>query len=159
MKKQAQDAARTAGRATHAAAAGSGAPQDENRPLAERAGEPLPANVAGALKARLDQERRSVVDAGEPYPAIDHALLYAYEERGRRLHAQVSADILLSLFRKIGRMAKRVFLELPATWAERSRRYRELARLDDRLLQDMGLTRADIAYVSRYGVHPGHRLG
>jgi uncharacterized protein YjiS (DUF1127 family) len=40
------------------------------------------------------------------------------------------------------------FLEAPFVWAERAAERRQLAELDDHLLRDIGLTRADVDAVT-----------
>jgi len=111
--------------------------------------------LSSTLQASLAQEQRSAVDAGETYPAIDHAILYAYEERGRRLHARVSAELLLDGLRWLGDHAKGVLVTPVRDWLERSRRYAELNQLDDRMLADIGLTRGELGYVSVHGLDHG----
>lgn len=40
------------------------------------------------------------------------------------------------------------WIDLLATWLERARQRRALQRLDDRMLKDIGLSRADVAHES-----------
>lgn len=108
--------------------------------------------LSSAMQAGMAAETRGAADAGEPYPAMDHAILYAYEERGRRLHARVSADLLLDGLRWLAESAKRTLVTPLRQWFETDRRRQELARLDDRMLRDIGLTRGEIGYVAQYGL-------
>ena len=135
----------------------SGLSLEQARDLADENHETLLPRIAGTLKARIEARERSVLDAHEPYAAVDHALLFAYEQRGRKLQALAVGELLGDLIRGAGRLAQRLVLQPLARWNERSRRIRELSRLDDRMLKDIGLTRGEINYVARFGKPPRTR--
>ena len=137
----------------------SGLSKRKARELANHASEPALPRIAGALKARIETDRCSPLDAGEPYAAVDHALLKASELKGSRLQAQVSGNFLISVGESIGKLVRLALLDPLKEWNQRSRRrrFRESSRLDDRTLKDIGLTRFDIAYGARYGTHRGYQ--
>ena len=122
---------------------------DEARDLAANRKELDLPRIASTLKARLDAEERSPVDAGESYPAVDHALLYAYELKGRRLHALAAGKYLGALALSVGRLAQRLVIDPIRRWYELSRRLQELRRLDDRMLKDIGISRSEIGFLAR----------
>ncbi|MCZ6843130.1 MAG: DUF1127 domain-containing protein [SAR324 cluster bacterium] len=122
---------------------------DEARDLAANRQEPDLPRIASTLKARLDAEERSRVDVGKSYPAVDHALLYAYELKARRLHALAAGKYLGALAASVGRLAQRLVLDPIRRWNEHSRRLQELRRLDDRMLNDIGITRSEIGLLAR----------
>ena len=165
MEKQAQRTAVAGGEnpALHGGASlpWSGLSVGEARDLAENPVDhseaPALPRAAKTIKAGIEERERSLVDAGEAYPAINHELLSAYEARGRHLQAEVSGNILIALGEGIGKVVRWALLEPLRRWNERSRRLQELGKLDNRMLKDIGLTRPDIAYVARFGIHPGHR--
>ncbi len=122
---------------------------DEARDLAANRQELDLPRIASTLKTRLDAEEWSPVDAGESYPAVDHALLYAYELKGRRLHALAAGKYLGALALSVGRLAQRLILDPIRRWYELSRRLQELRRLDDRMLKDIGISRSEIGFLAR----------
>lgn len=127
----------------------SGLSIDEARDLVANRHELDLPRIASAHRARLDAEERSPVDAGESYPAVDHALLYAYELKGRRLHALAAGKYLGALALSVGRLAQRLVIDPIRRWYELSRRLEELRRLDDRMLKDIGISRSEIAFLAR----------
>ncbi len=134
---------------THGSVPWSGLSVDEARDLAANRQELDLPRIDSTLKTRLDAEERSPVDAGESYPAVDHALLYAYEVKGRRLHALAVGKYLGALALSVGRLAQRLVLDPIRRWYELSRRLQELRRLDDRMLKDIGISRSEIGFVAR----------
>lgn len=104
--------------------------------------------IASTVKARLDVEERSPVDAGESYPADDHALLYAYVLKGRMLQSLTARKYVGALVLSVGRLAQRLVLDPIRRWNEHSRRLHELRRLDDRMLKDIGISRSEIGFVA-----------
>ena len=71
--------------------------------------------------------------------------------------ARVLGDFLIFLGESIGNLVRWALLDPLKHRNQRSRRTREFSRLNDRTLKDIGLTRLDMAYVARYGTHPGYR--
>lgn len=135
----------------------SGLTLDEARDLADTRQKPGLPRIASALRARLDAGERSLVDAGESNPAVDHALLYAYELKSRRLHALAAGEYLGALALSVGRLARRLVLDPIRRWNELSRRLQELRRLDDRMLKDIGISRSEISFVARQEDDPRRR--
>ena len=135
---------------THGNIPGSGLSVDEARDLAANRQELDLPRIASTLKARLEAEEQSPVDAGESYPAVDHAQLYAYElRRRRRLHALAAGKYLGALALSVGRLARRLVIDPIRRWYELSRRLEELRRLDDRMLKDIGISRSEIGFLAR----------
>lgn len=134
---------------THGSLPWSGLSVDEARDLAAKRQELDLPRIDSTLKARLDAEERSPVDAGESYPAVDHTLLYAYERKGRRLHALAAGKYLGALALSVGRLARRLVIDPIRRWYELSRRLQELRRLDDHMLKDIGISRSEIGFVAR----------
>jgi len=62
----------------------------------------------------VSERTRSVVDAGERYPAIDHAKLYAFEDYGRSLHNEATFDALAAGWRWLAEGVARTFGDSPA---------------------------------------------
>lgn len=94
-------------------------PAGRERPLADERGEPLLPRVVQALVSGITlpspanvvgTHERSVLDAGAAYPAIDPERLAEYQERGRRLQAIETGEVLgrglTALGRGIGRLAR-----------------------------------------------------
>ncbi len=137
----------------HGSVPWSGLSVDEARDLAANRQELDLPRIASTLKARLDAEERSPVDAGESYPAVDHALLYAYElRRRRRLHALAVGKYLGALALSVGRLAQRLIIDPIRRWYELSRQFQELRRLDDHILKDIGISRSEIDFAARQAV-------
>lgn len=135
---------------THGSIPWSGLSVDEARDLAANRQELDQPRIASAHRARLDAEERSPVDAGESYPAVDHALLYAYElRRRRRLRALAVGKYLGALALSVGRLAQRLVIDPIRRWYELSRRLEELRRLDDHMLKDIGISRSEIGFLAR----------
>ena len=132
----------------------SGLSVDEARDFAAGRQDPDLPRIASALKARLDEQGRSPLDAGEPYAAVDHALLFAYEAKGRRLHALVVGEILGAFGRSLGNLARRYLLDPIIRRNEVSRRLQQLRRLDNRMLKDIGVNRSEIEFVARRNHDP-----
>ncbi len=116
--------------------------------------EPDVARIAGMLRARMELKLAGTGEAGETRTNLEQAIAYAHSGQGRRLHDRISGDILLAAFRGLGGLARRTIVEPLRRWSERSRRRQDLARLDDRMLRDIGLSRSEVAYASYYGTHP-----
>ncbi len=113
--------------------------------------------IASTLKTRLHAEERSPVDAEESYPAVDHALLYADELKGRTLQSLAVGKYLGALALGVGRLAQRLVLDSIRRWNKHSRRLHELRRLDDRMLKDIGISRSEIGLVARQEDDPHRR--
>lgn len=86
------------------------------KPLVDVHGEPLLPRVADRIR-RAQQaaeaapslapgRTRSVLDAGERFPAVDPELLAAYEAEGRHLQAVATGEALGAFFQAIGHAAR-----------------------------------------------------
>lgn len=134
---------------THGSTPWSGLSLEDARDLAADRQKLDQPRIASTLKARMDVEERSLVDAGESYPAVDHALLYAYELKGRKLQSLFVWNYLGALVLSVGRLVQRLVIDPIRRWNEVSRRSQELGRLDDRMLKDIGISRSEIGFVAR----------
>ena len=85
------------------ALAGAFPPPPGFRPLVDDAGRPLLPRLVPALRKAIArstpahaaaQRTRSALDAGAAYPAIDPFLLSEYQQRGRRLQAIATGELL-----------------------------------------------------------------
>ncbi len=130
---------------------------DEARGLAANRQELDLPRIASTLKTRLDAQERSPVDVVVSNLAIDQALLYAYELKGRRLQGLTVGKYLGALALSVGRLAQRLVLDPIRRWNEHSRRLHELRRLDDNMLKDIGVSRSEIAFVARQEGEPRRR--
>jgi len=111
------------------------APPADAKPLVDAHGEPLLPRVADRIRQAQHAAEaapplapgrtRSVLDAGERYPAIDPELLWGYELYGRQLHGVVTGELLGAFFlgvartvraagRAIGRALSRAFTPAPS---------------------------------------------
>ncbi len=113
--------------------------------------------VAKAIAADLMRARRRAAIARE-LRELDARTLsdigvdpWRIDEVARR----VAAEELAGLPTTVGVL--RQLLRRPLAWLERRRAYHELMALDDRLLRDIGITRADIERVV-YGTPAGDRV-
>ena len=86
-------------------------------PLVDTFGNPLLPRIVRQLRRQMAEtsapagrqfppRERSVPDLGEAYPAVDHALLAAYVDRGRLLQAQAMTRFLVALARKAGKLTR-----------------------------------------------------
>jgi len=108
-----------------AVAAGSATPAEaaagRGQPLVDRAGAPLLPQVAAAIRAGATLpplpagRTRSVLDAGDFFPAVDATRLATYVVRGRQLQGQATAEILLGLFGIVATVGRRVVRALART--------------------------------------------
>lgn len=76
--------------------------------------------------------------------------------RAREMRAVEVGEALGSALRAIGRVVDTVLITPVRRWRQQQQAYRELMSLDDHVLHDIGITRADIPYVVR-GRAPARR--
>jgi len=79
-----------------------------------------------------------------------------YEARARRLRAETVGRALAAARRGVGRTAGRL-AGAARRWQQARAAERELSALDDRMLCDIGLTRAEIGAAVRGKLKPSHR--
>ena len=96
---------------------------------------------------------RSLPEKGSPADTLNPD---AVLERAREMRAVEVGEALGSALRAIGRFVDKILIAPVRRWREQQQAYRELMSLDDHVLHDIGITRADIPYVVR-GRPPARR--
>ena len=100
-------------------------PTGRVKPLADAAGQPLLPRIVRALRdgivapsplSRDPWRTRSVLDAGEDYPAVDPERLAEYMARGHRLQAIAAGEMLGHAFNALGRAVRAGWAFLARSW-------------------------------------------